>query len=486
MKKRTLLIVLLAFALVIPGCGQKRQSQSKLTVASTKATSNNSAQDSQANQNAQKTYEYTKLHESLQSRLTALGLPTPTRPSPSKLPDVKPVHLEAKKNISNSKLPRVEITLPDNYLLSNDSYTKATISISNAGNNNIPASNGKVRIRGNSTAELAKKPLKIRFESKQGLFGREHEKTWTLLANCFDATGIHNYVAYNLYDKITPEGTFSSLCVFVDVYVNGEYQGVYNLCDQIETGKGRVPVSGKVGQSPETTEYLIELDSRASAESPNGEGLDWFWLTWSNDSFNVKSPETKDGLSEAHTAFIKNYMDDVFAAVSLKDWEALNALIDVNSFITVHAIVELTKNVDVHHSNVYLYKKSDGKLTFGPIWNFDTSFGTGEGTAGSTDGFVTETGFFAGFMQIPEYKETFKTYFNDHLNEMISIINKSIDTVDAEYGESLEKEYQNWGKEYSVYSLKEMQGLPSHAEQTAFMKKWLNERAAWLHTEYNK
>ena len=49
----------------------------------------------------------------------------------------------------------------------------------------------------------------------------------------------------------------------MDVYVNGDYQGVYNLCDQVETGDGRVDIRSKTDAAPEETDFLIEQDYRA-------------------------------------------------------------------------------------------------------------------------------------------------------------------------------------------------------------------------------
>ncbi len=500
--KKSLLVILLTAALILSGCGMKNAGEIQVDISqpggisSTKNSYANTGRPPLSNQitgrSNGRTSDQTTDQDAAQStktlreRLAELNPPVPERPGPVATPDVQPTCLDDHENIPDSKLPRVDITLPDDYALTKSDYTAGTISISNAGDNDLPAAAGQVRIRGNSTADARKKALKIKFDSKQGVFGRNPEKSWTLLANCFDLTGIHNYVSYSLYDRLTPEGTFSPLCEFVDVYVNGAYQGVYNLCDQVETGKGRVPISGKPGKTPETSDYLIEEDFRVPTEEPDSENLEWFWLDWVNHAYKVKSPEVKDGLTEEHTAYIKNYLEDVYAAIRLKDWEAIESLVDVDSFIIGQSVAEITKNYDIFQASLFMYKPADGKLTFGPVWDFDTSFGSCPlGEEGYPNGYATALNpFFGGLMNVPEYHERYIAYFNEHKKEMVSYINSTIDRVDSFCGENLENDFQNWASGYMWYGIPEMQKLYSHAEQTAYMKQWLTERVEWLSKYY--
>ncbi len=78
MKKRTLLVLLLAFALVFPSCGQKKQSQSKLTGQANRSAANINSQNQN---NTSNTQSISALHEDLMARMAALGIPSPTRPT---------------------------------------------------------------------------------------------------------------------------------------------------------------------------------------------------------------------------------------------------------------------------------------------------------------------------------------------------------------------------------------------------------------------
>ncbi len=79
--------------------------------------------------------------------------------------------------VENSTLPRIDITFEsDSYTLDKTNYTNATVAITNAGEDNLEETDAGIRIRGNSTAEAWKKPLKIKFDEKTSLFGRNAEK----------------------------------------------------------------------------------------------------------------------------------------------------------------------------------------------------------------------------------------------------------------------------------------------------------------------
>lgn len=472
-------VLLLAFS----GCGKAQAPTESAPVGETQ----DAPTADTANQTSTEAVASTEPEE-LANTVEELGLEEPVRPEVSARHEVEAVHLHNHEPVpENSSLPRVDIELPEDYELSKDEYTHGTIAISNAGENNLTAATGKVRIRGNSTAQAAKKALKIRFDEKQAVFGREPEKTWTLLANVFDKTSIHNYVAMDLYDYLTPDGTFVPMCEFVDVYVNGDYQGVYNLCDQVETGNGRVDISGKLGEVPERCDYLLVDNFRAAGDESLTEGLDWFWMKWTNDAIEVKSPETKDGLTEAHTAYIKVFLDRTYEAIKLKKWVEIENRLDVDSFIAGLMTAEITNNTDIAQASMYMYKTADGKLTFGPAWDFDMAFGSCmSGTEGAVDYMGTQNNvFFGELMNVPEFRERYVAYFNEHYDEIQEHILSKIDEVEAAYGDALEAEYTMWTSGYEL-NIPEMNNLATQSDQAAFMKDWTTQRMEFLRDYYNQ
>lgn len=99
---------------------------------------------------------------------------------------------------------------------------------------------GRIHLRGNSTAQLPKHPFKLQLEEKTGLLGMGKSRHWVLLANAIDATLLRNQLVYELSGRMGTECYMSSRQVTL-IY-NGEYCGVYQLCEQIRISGSRVPI----------------------------------------------------------------------------------------------------------------------------------------------------------------------------------------------------------------------------------------------------
>ena len=138
---------------------------------------------------------------------------------------------------------------------------------------------GGIRERGNASRSFPKKPYRIKFDKKQNLLNAPAKaKKWTLINNYGDKTLMRNLLAFELSRLMgmpyTPYGTA------VDVMLNGEYKGCYQLCDQIEVNKDRVNITEMeptdISGSALTGGYLIEVDAYAYDE------VKWFNSTKGN------------------------------------------------------------------------------------------------------------------------------------------------------------------------------------------------------------
>lgn len=265
---------------------------------------------------------------------------------------------------------------------SKETYLKSSITLFNTDEKYCFTDvSAKIRGRGNYTWGAEKKPYRIKFDKKTELFGCGYkQKSWVLLANYYDKSLSRNYIAYELskqFDGIA----FSSVHIPVEVYLNGEYLGVYLLCDQMQTGTGRVDISEDYETNGADTGYLLELDGRAASEGV--ENIDYFTLDNSVavgvNTYAIKTPDTDEDAykanSETYVTFIKDYLRNCMSVLKNGDWETVNAYIDVESFVDTYIIQELFANNDVGWSSVYLYKEKGGKLYAGPVWDFDIGGG---------------------------------------------------------------------------------------------------------------
>ena len=261
-----------------------------------------------------------------------------------------------------TQLPTVSIHTQDGvipYDKETDIVSQVTI-ISDGGTTLLSEPAG-VRERGNASRSFPKKPWRIKFDKKQQPLGAPAKaKKWTLLNNYGDKTLMRNLLAFELSKRMgMPYTPFGQP---VDVLMNGEYKGCYQLCDQIEVGKGRINV---IEMTPEdnsgsalTGGYLVEIDAYAQDE------ISWF-VSEQGNPVTIKSPSDDEITSEQTT-----YITQQFNTME-RNWRQYLYL---PTFLRHFLVGELSGNTDTYWST-YMYKHRDDPLFYtGPVWDFDIAF----------------------------------------------------------------------------------------------------------------
>ena len=229
------------------------------------------------------------------------------------------------------------------------------------------------RLRGNASTQFPKKPYRIKFDSKQKpLDAPAKAKKWTLINNYGDKTLMRNLLAFHISQQMgmpyTPYGQA------VDVMLNGEYKGCYQLCDQVEVNKNRVNIdemetSDTSGENL-TGGYLWEIDAYAYEEK-----------SWFNSNHNIpvtiKSPD-EDDITPEQSRYIRDFFNameaDVYGNHFADPTNGWRRLLDAETFLKHFLIGELSGNTDTYWS-VYQYKKrGENKVYTGPVWDFDIAF----------------------------------------------------------------------------------------------------------------
>ena len=232
--------------------------------------------------------------------------------------------------------------------------------ISQDGTDLLATSQTGVRGRGNASWGFPKKPYRLKFDSKQSPLGAPASaKKWTLISNYGDKSLLRNVMAFEVSRRVGQ--SYTPFCHPVDLIVNGEYRGCYQLCDQVEAAKGRV--DAKDG-------YLIEIDAYAYDEDV------WFGSSY-GIPVTIKHPDEDDITSE-QWAFIEGFFNKMEAAVFASNFtdenEGYRKYLDLDSFLRNFIVGEFGGNTDTYWS-VYMYKDAaDGKLYTGPTWDYDLGF----------------------------------------------------------------------------------------------------------------
>ena len=231
----------------------------------------------------------------------------------------------------------------------------------------------RIRGRGNSTWLFGeeKRPLRLRFEEPQSFLGSEYAaRDWVLISNHFDLTLMRTYLAFYLASLL--EGLdWTSSAQFVHLYINGAYVGVYQVSDERDIQPGRMQLT--FDENPAISEYLFELDNNAV----NGgiEGVDFFFAY--GIPFDIRYPRNAR-LSLEHVEYMRNFVEDIFAVLRTRDFEAIRAVIDIASFIDFYLVQELFKDIDAGFNSVFMQVRGQGenrRLYWGPVWDFDRSAG---------------------------------------------------------------------------------------------------------------
>ncbi len=370
--------------------------------------------------------------------------------------------------------------------VSRNNYTDATVTIIDG--DEVRTEEITIKIRGNSTAEAPKKPYNIKFNESISLVGLEEGKKWSLLANMYDKTFLRNRLALDFARAIGIK--YTSECEYVEVWMNGTYLGNYLLCEPISDGKNRVPIQ------TDAFDFILEV-------APGG---DRSFTTDAGVPILYDNPETPTAEQEE---YLKEFLDDMEAALETEDMSMYSEYIDVGSFIDLYLTMELFKDVDAYNKSLFVFVE-DGKLYAGPPWDFDltcgnvsTTFegenyylyhnvkGYGDNSGDSTHGFMLDEAWFGTLLDDPDFSQMLRERYEE-LQPLITSLydgeDNMIDTLVNLNAVSFAREYRDgdlgdhgagWDvyKNYSPYSGDSKGDYSANVE---YLREWLRDRNAWL------
>lgn len=224
-----------------------------------------------------------------------------------------------------------------------------------------------IKGRGNLSWTFPKKPYALKLDKKEKILGMNKHKRWCLLANWADRTMMRNAVAFEISRNTklawTPSGKF------VEVVFNGKHIGNYFLCEQIKVDANRVNITELDTKTTEdkgiTGGYILEIDSYYDEVYKFRSGIKNFpWM--------FKDP---DEVNEFQFNWIQNYVNEMenalYDATKFANREFADYM-DLESFVDWWFVNELTMNLEIiHPKSCYMHKDVNGKMTAGPVWDYD-------------------------------------------------------------------------------------------------------------------
>lgn len=325
-----------------------------------------------------------------------------------------------KKIRSQSKIPVISVTTaPDDMIASREKYTSCVVDVFNCDEKlEINEASAGIKVRGNSSAYygdvsqiLANKvPYRIKFDKKTNMLGLNNGaecKSWVLLKSDWDL--IRNDIAFRFGRTIMGDSNFCSDGQLVHLYVNEEFQGVYELCEQCQINPNRVDISEPAeGYTDTDIGYYLELDNYATSDEDNH----YISMDYENATVTDINGETRqfvpaeysiknDLYSQNQIDFIDKYLNNLFKIVyeacengkyykfdenyDLVDSdvttaeEAVSNVMDIDSVRDMYILYEIVHDYDCGEGSFYmcvdLSKDSKcPKLKFTSPWDFNWAY----------------------------------------------------------------------------------------------------------------
>lgn len=358
-----------------------------------------------------------------------------------------------------------------------------TVSVTGASNYNFDDTEVLLRGRGNSTwwfsNAYTKRPLRLRFDTEnQQLLGIPYaHRDFILLAHHFDPSLLRTefgfYLSY-LLDTMLWTPTHGQ---FVNLYINGNYYGVYQLTDERDLSYGRIPIV--IHEDPSLSEFVLEDGFEGSEDSHFQVGT---------RSYEIRFP-SGSGRTQAHIEYAKNFMTNVHDTIQNGTFEDILQLVDIQTLIDFYLIQEIIRNVDTSVSNsTFLSLQGSGenrRLHFGFVWDLDGTLGNTSANNGHIPtGLVMRDQFLliAPIFQHQEFIYLLNQRFNEIYDDYIPQVIERIIYLTEQYE-------QNWNRNFTLHSFDnpgtlhrdEIRFAESHAEQVQILLDWLDTRLEYLH-----
>ena len=371
---------------------------------------------------------------------------------------------------SSTGLPVLRIdTENGTEIVSKEDYLNAHFKlVNNDDDASVTELDGQIKGRGNTTWGAPKKPYRLKFNEKVGFLGEPKDKSWVLLANYYDKTMIRNATAF--YMGSISKLEYSPHFHFVDVVLNGRYQGTYQLGDKLKISKNRVNV-GDDG-------FLLEIDYRATDEVDSR----YFNVSHIDKPVSIKDPDVE--YDDENFNYIKDFMSEADAALFSDDFtdpdNGWQQYMDMDSFVDWYLVNEIAKTYDsCFLSSCYMNLKRGGKLKMGPLWDFDIAYGNTFNYCDMPDGFwVKSVAWYDRLFKDPVFvarvKERFD-YFYNHQSDIINFIDEHVQYLSR----SVEENDIRWDIINSKIWPRE-NVIGDYQDEIEFMKDWMKERFEWL------
>lgn len=350
---------------------------------------------------------------------------------------------------------------------------------------------GSIKGRGNTSWDQPKKPYSIKLESKASLLDIPRTKKYAIVPSYSDQSMMRNFITYKaglMLDGIE----YTPKCEFVEVYLNGSYNGIYILVERIDIESTKVDIEEATVEDL-TGGYLIEKDIANKIDFSSDLWFDCpYWANQDQDYFVLKAPEADDpALAQQMRDYLANHMQQLHNSIMNIYGESYTRYVDVDSWIDFIIMQEITKNIDGNlKTSCYMYKQSgDDHIYMTALWDFDLAYGNANWDNASwehndyndcpsgtgTGGFMTINSscpwFDTLYDEYPEFHDALVSKYNEYRDTIVPAMFAMMNEQGAYLSANTDRNDNMWGTDFSY-------GVNS-------LRNWLNGRIAWLDAQWS-
>lgn len=279
----------------------------------------------------------------------------------------------------------------------------------------------EAHIRGNTSRTYPKKGYKLSLKTqnkkgevvpdKRSLFGLRRDDEWILNAMYSDASKIRDKLSADLWNSFGsgvsefPDAKFGTDMVYVEVFFNQEYWGLYGLMEPVDSKQLDLTKEGEA--SPIEYSYKSVTPQDISTE----ELLKGVLFEKELAGFELKGN---------HAAIDKSSWEPLLSYLELRDLTddatfagSAPVLVDTQSAVNVWIYLQAVLGIDNRGKNMYYVAKSNGqshRIYFAP-WDMDLTWG--DSLKLSTDGKLWDVELYTNL-----YSERINWSLGDRLIEL--------------------------------------------------------------------
>ena len=436
-----------------------------------------------------------------------------------------------------NSLPILRIDTTDGHdITSKDYYKTCTVTLENCSDPmKFEDVTANIRVRGNSMAVTEKKPFRIKFDKKRNMLGLNDGakcKSWCLMADYYDYSLMRNSLSFRLCATLLDGYSFASDCAWVEVYVNGDYRGVYLLCEQTQINPHRVDIYEKADDELNVEIGYLMVGQGGRTDEPNTVQISYGGLPitdlqgttmgFGGGNFSLSSGDYTKEQIDFCAKVVGNIAYLCSAAIGENEYyeldenwelvpktsfegtteaekqiETIAAYVDIESAVRIYMTDEIVKNLDSGTYNMYIDLSPDGakKLTFGPPWDYDfalanTRYNSTHSPKGMyaanfsySDGMRVNT-WFVMFCQAEWFRDMCEPIWMEQRDELFAICENVL--TDAEvHKDAFDRNFDRWrilGTMNQGHQADDVYGFETHEDAANFVYNWLYKRLVYLDT----